>query len=56
MTEALKGHSKRVFGRHPRGTLECGLTGGGEEETGQCNCSKILDGDKCHFLELAGSC
>lgn len=27
MTEALKVQSKGVFGRHTRGTLECGLTG-----------------------------
>lgn len=68
MTEALKVQGKGVFGRrHTRGTLQCGLTGGwrgrrnswadwwgGEEEKGQCNCWKILEGDKCHFLELAG--
>lgn len=57
MTETLKVQGKGVFGRYTRGTLECGLTGGEEEEEpGQCNCWKILDRDKGHFQELASSC
>lgn len=29
---------------------------GREEETGQYDCWKTLDGDRGHSLELAGSC